>query len=240
MNSDPLLQLIRLASGYGKKIIVRDISLHVGRGEIVTLLGSNGVGKSTILRTITGQIRPQSGRLRYIGRDISGLPPHQIASMGVGYSPEGRRIFGNLTVYENLVVGAYRLTSKQSFQDNLNWMYTLFPRLKERNAQEAETLSGGEQQMLAIARALISSPHLLLLDEPSLGLAPVVVQRIAETLLQINQTGVSIFLVEQNANMALEISHYALVLDNGRIVHEGNAKQLLEDPQIADIYLGFD
>jgi branched-chain amino acid transport system ATP-binding protein len=212
----------------------------VSQGEIVTLLGSNGVGKSTILRTITGQIRPQSGRLRYMGGNIAGLPPHQIASMGVGYSPEGRRIFGNLTVYENLVVGAYRLTSKRSFQENLSWIHSLFPRLKERKAQEAETLSGGEQQMLAIARALISRPHLLLLDEPSLGLAPVVVQRIAETLVQINQAGVSIFLVEQNAHMALEISHYAFVIDNGRIVHEGNTKRLREDPQIADIYLGFD
>jgi branched-chain amino acid transport system ATP-binding protein len=240
MNNDPLLQLTSVASGYGKKVVVRDINLHVSQGEIVTLLGSNGVGKSTILRTITGQIRPQSGRLRYMGRDIAGLPPYRIASMGVGYSPEGRRIFGNLTVYENLIVGAYRLTNMRSFKENLDWMYSLFPRLKERTTQEAETLSGGEQQMLAIARALISRPHLLLLDEPSLGLAPVVVQLIAETLDQINQAGFSIFLVEQNANMALEISHYAFVIDNGSIVHEGKAKQLLEDPNIADIYLGFD
>jgi branched-chain amino acid transport system ATP-binding protein len=239
MNSDPLLQLTGIASGYGKKVVVRDIDLQVNQGGIVTLLGSNGVGKSTILRTITGQIRPQSGRLRYMGRDIAGLPPYQIASMGVGYSPEGRRIFGNLTVYENLVVGAYRLTSKRSFRENLDWMHSLFPRLKERKAQEAETLSGGEQQMLAIARALISRPQLLLLDEPSLGLAPVVVQRIAETLVQINEAGVSIFLVEQNAHMALDISHYAFVIDNGRIVRQGTAKQLREDPHIADIYLGF-
>ena len=239
MSNDALLQLINLSSGYADKVVVRDVNLHVGQGEIVTLLGANGVGKSTILRTITGQIKPQSGRLLIGNRDIAGRRAYEIAAMGVGYSPEGRRIFGNLTVYENLVVGAYLLKSKASFNENLRWVYSLFPRLEERSGQEAETMSGGEQQMLAIARALISRPQLLLLDEPSLGLAPVVVQLIAETLKQINRAGVSIFLVEQNANMALEISHYAFVMDNGRIVHEGNAQQLREDRNIADIYLGF-
>jgi branched-chain amino acid transport system ATP-binding protein len=240
MNNDALLQLINLSSGYGDKVVVRDINLQVGRGEIVTLLGANGVGKSTILRTITGQIKPQSGRLLFENHDISGMPSYQIAAMGVGYCPEGRRIFGNLTVYENLVVGAYRLKSKASFNENLRWVNSLFPRLAERTGQEAETMSGGEQQMLAIARALISRPQLLLLDEPSLGLAPVIVQLIAETLEQINRAGVSIFLIEQNASMALEISHYAFVMDNGRIVHEGKAEQLMKDRNIADIYLGFD
>lgn len=239
MSNDALLQLIDLSSGYGDKIVVRDVNLQVGMGRIVTLLGANGVGKSTILRTITGQIRPRSGRLLFENRDIAGLRAYQIAARGVGYSPEGRRIFGNLTVYENLVVGAYRLKSKTAFNENLRWVYSLFPRLAERTSQEAETMSGGEQQMLAIARALISRPQLLLLDEPSLGLAPVVVQLIAETLEQINRAGVSIFLVEQNASMALGISHYAFVMDNGRIVHEGNAKQLMQDRNIADIYLGF-
>jgi branched-chain amino acid transport system ATP-binding protein len=239
MNNDALLRLIDLCSGYADKVVVRDANLHVVRGEIVTLLGANGVGKSTILRTITGQIKPQSGRLLIGNRDIAGLRAYEIAAMGVGYSPEGRRIFGNLTAYENLVVGAYRLKSKASFNENLRWVYSLFPRLAERSGQEAETMSGGEQQMLAIARALISRPQLLLLDEPSLGLAPVVVQLIAETLEQINRAGVSIFLVEQNASMALGISHYAFVMDNGRIVHEGNARQLMEDRNIADIYLGF-
>ncbi len=240
MSNDALLELINLSSGYGDKVVVRDINLHVGGGQIVTLLGTNGVGKSTILRTVTGLIKPQSGRLLLENRNIAGLPSYQIAAMGVGYSPEGRRIFGNLTVYENLVVGAYRLKSKASFYDNLRWVYSLFPRLAERAGQEAETMSGGEQQMLAIARALITRPRLLLLDEPSLGLAPVVVQLIADTLEQINRAGVSIFLVEQNANMALGISHYAFVMDNGRIVHEGQAEQLIEDRNIADIYLGFD
>ncbi|MBW1676096.1 MAG: ABC transporter ATP-binding protein [Deltaproteobacteria bacterium] len=238
MNNDPLLQLMNVASGYGNKVVVRDINLQVSQGEIVTLLGSNGVGKSTILRTITGQIKPKNGRLLYMHHDIAGLPPYRIATMGVGYSPEGRRIFGNLTVYENLVVGAYRLPNKQSFNKNLEWIYSLFPRLKERANQLAETMSGGEQQMLAIGRALISKPRLLLLDEPSLGLAPVVVQLIVKTLEQINQVGVSIFLVEQNASMALKISHYAFVMENGRIVQEGKAVQLLEDEHIADIYLG--
>lgn len=240
MNNDALLQLINLSTGYGDKVVVRDIDLNIGRGEIVTLLGANGVGKSTILRTITGQLKPQSGRLLFENQDIAGIPSYQIAALGVGYAPEGRRIFGNLSVYENLVVGAYRLKSKASFKENLRWVYSLFPRLAERSGQEAETMSGGEQQMLAIARALISKPRLLLLDEPSLGLAPVVVQLIAETLKRINRTGVSIFLVEQNANMALGISHYAFVMENGRIVHEGKAVQLREDRNIADIYLGFD
>jgi branched-chain amino acid transport system ATP-binding protein len=239
MNNDALLRLINLSSGYGDKVVVRDVNLHVGRGEIVTLLGANGVGKSTILRTITGQIKPQNGRLLIGNCDIAGRRSYEIAAMGVGYSPEGRRIFGNLTVYENLVVGAYLLKSKATFNENLRWVYSLFPRLEERSGQEAETMSGGEQQMLAIGRALISRPQLLLLDEPSLGLAPVIVQLIAQTLKQINQAGVSIFLVEQNANMALGISHYAFVMDNGRIVHEGNAQQLMEDRNIADIYLGF-
>jgi branched-chain amino acid transport system ATP-binding protein len=232
--------LVDLSSGYGDKIVVRDVNLQVGMGQIVTLLGANGVGKSTILRTITGQIKPRSGRILFENQDIGGLRAYQIAAAGVGYSPEGRRIFGNLTVYENLVVGAYRLKSKASFNENLRWVYSLFPRLAERTGQEAETMSGGEQQMLAIARALISRPQLLLLDEPSLGLAPVVVQLIAKTLQEINRAGVSIFLVEQNANMALSISHYAFVMDNGHIVHEGNAKQLMQDRNIADIYLGFE
>jgi branched-chain amino acid transport system ATP-binding protein len=240
MNRDALLKLKNLSSGYGGKVVVRDIGLTIGRGEIVTLLGANGVGKSTVLRTITGQIKPQRGLMLFEEQDIAGIPSYQVASLGIGYCPEGRRIFGNLTVYENLVVGAYRLKSKASFKENLRWVYSLFPRLSERSSQEAETMSGGEQQMLAIARALISRPRLLLLDEPSLGLAPVVVQLIADTLEQINRAGVTIFLVEQNAHMALGISHYAFVMENGRIAHSGQAVQLIEDRNIADIYLGFD
>jgi branched-chain amino acid transport system ATP-binding protein len=230
----------RLTTGYGKKTVVRDIDLQIGEGEIVTLLGSNGVGKSTILRTIIGQLKPWEGQLLFEGRDMGGLPPHRIASLGVGYCPEGRHMFGNLTVMENLVVGGYLLKTKDEFQRNLQWVYTLFPRLQERSRQLAETLSGGEQQMLAIARALITRPRLLLLDEPSLGLAPIIVEMITDTLVQINKAGFSIFLVEQNARLAMEISNYAFVMENGAIVHQGQPQDLLEDRSIVDIYLGFD
>jgi branched-chain amino acid transport system ATP-binding protein len=240
MNSTPLLELQKISSGYQRKVVVRDINLQVDQGQIVSLLGANGVGKTTIMRTIMGQLAPIAGRLVYDGQPIAGLPPHRIAARGVGYCPEGRRIFGNLTVMENLVVGAYRLESKRDFRESLARVYALFPRLQERTHQLAETLSGGEQQMLAIARALISRPKLLLLDEPSLGLAPVVVQLIAETLLQINREEVSVFLVEQNARMAMEISDYSYLMDIGGILHHGTPQQLLEDRNIADIYLGFD
>jgi branched-chain amino acid transport system ATP-binding protein len=229
----------RLTTGYGKKTVVRDIDLHIGEGDIVTLLGSNGVGKSTILRAVIGQLKPWTGELLFEGRDMAKLPPHRIASLGVGYCPEGRHTFGNLTVLENLVVGGYLLKTKDEFRRNLQWVYTLFPRLQERSRQLAETLSGGEQQMLAIARALITRPRLLLLDEPSLGLAPIIVEMITDTLVQINKAGFSIFLVEQNARLALEISNYAFVMENGAIAHRGDPRELLEDRGIADIYLGF-
>ena len=240
MSDRRLLQMRRLTTGYGKKTVVRDIDLHIGEGDIVTLLGSNGVGKTTILRTIIGQLKPWTGELLFKGRDMAELPPHRIASLGVGYCPEGRHMFGNLTVLENLVVGGYLLKTKDEFRQNLQGIYTLFPRLQERSRQMAETLSGGEQQMLAIARALITRPRLLLLDEPSLGLAPIIVEMIVDTLVQINKAGFSIFLVEQNARLALEISNYAFVMENGAIAHQGDPRELLEDRSIADIYLGFD
>jgi len=240
MNEHRLLELSRLTTGYGKKTVVRHIDLHIGEGEIVTLLGSNGVGKTTILRTIIGQLKPWDGEVLFKGRNMAGLPPHRIASLGVGYCPEGRHMFGNLTVMENLVVGGYLLKTKEEFRRNLQWVYTLFPRLQERSHQLAETLSGGEQQMLAIARALITRPQLLLLDEPSLGLAPIIVEMITDTLVQINKAGFSIFLVEQNARLAMEISNYAFVMENGTIVHQGQPQDLLEDRNLVDIYLGFD
>ena len=237
--SETLLELADVTSGYGRKTVIREVNLSVHRGSIVTLLGSNGVGKSTTLRTITGQLKPQSGRLRYEGRDVTGLPPHRMAGLGLGYSPEGRRVFGNLTVDENLLVGAYRLKAKADYLDSLEHVFQLFPRLKERRRQLSESLSGGEQQMLAIGRALISRPDLVLLDEPSLGLAPIVVQLIADTLVRINSTGVSILLVEQNARLALDISHFGYVMDKGEIIRQGPASELRDDKSIADIYLGF-
>lgn len=240
MNNRRLFEMSRLTTGYGKKTVVRNIDLHIGEGDIVTLLGSNGVGKSTLLRTIIGQLKPWKGQLFFEGRDMAGLPPHRIASLGVGYCPEGRHMFGNLTVLENLVVGGYLLKTRDEFRRNLDWIYTLFPRLQERSHQLAETLSGGEQQMLAIGRALITRPRLLLLDEPSLGLAPIIVEMITDTLVQINKAGFSIFLVEQNARLAMEISNYAFVMENGAIVHQGRPQDLLADRSIADIYLGFD
>ena len=240
MSEQALLEMRSVTSGYGKKMVLRDVNLGMDEGRIVTLLGSNGVGKTTTLRTITGQIRPNEGHVLYRGKDIGGLNPHQIADLGVGYSPEGRRIFGNLTVIENLVVGGYRLKTKEAFKKNVEWVYVLFPRLKERRNQISDSLSGGEQQMLAIGRALISRPQLLLLDEPSLGLAPLVVQHIADTLLEINRAGVTIFLVEQNADLALDMSHYAFLMDQGEIVFQGTPKRLKEDQQIFDIYLGFE
>ena len=238
MSTTNLLQLDNVSSGYGKKTVIRQVSLEVPAGKIVTLLGANGVGKTTTLRTITGQLPPLDGNLFFQDRTISGLQPHQIAALGVGYSPEGRRIFGNLTAYENLLVVANKIKSKATFRENLHWVYSLFPRLSERSHQLSDTMSGGEQQMLAIGRALVSKPMLLLLDEPSLGLAPLLVKQISETLLEINEAGVSILLVEQNAKMALNISHYAYVMDNGRIVQQGSGEELLQDQSIVDIYLG--
>ncbi len=237
--TDALLQLRQVTSGYGKLMVIRDVALEVGRGQIVTLLGSNGVGKSTTLRTIVGTLKARTGSIVYDGREISRLPSHRIAGLGVGYSPEGRRIFGNLTVQENLLVGAYTLKTSAAFKKNLEFVYALFPRLKERNHQISESLSGGEQQMLAIGRALISRPQLLLLDEPSLGLAPLLVEGIARTLQEINQNGVSILLIEQNAKLALEISHFAFVMEKGGIVIKGESGKLARDPKIMDVYLGF-
>jgi branched-chain amino acid transport system ATP-binding protein len=234
-----LLELAGITSGYGRKTVIRGVNLAVDRGSIVTLLGSNGVGKSTTLRTITGQLKPQSGRLSYDGREVTGLPPHRMAGLGLGYSPEGRRVFGNLTVDENLVVGGYRLRSKADFRESRDRVFQLFPRLKERRGQLSESLSGGEQQMLAMGRALIGRPDLVLLDEPSLGLAPIVVQLIADTLVRINGAGVSILLVEQNARLALEISNYGYVMDKGEIIRQGPAAGLMDDDSMADIYLGF-
>jgi branched-chain amino acid transport system ATP-binding protein len=208
-------------------------------GSIVTLIGANGAGKTTTLKTISGLLKPKSGEILYDGRNIAGLPPHQIVKLGLSHVPEGRMIFANLTVLENLQLGAYLQTEKQVVRRELEHVYSLFPRLLERGKQIAGTLSGGEQQMLAIGRALMSKPKLLLLDEPSLGLAPLLVKTIFEKIVEINrQQGLTILLVEQNANLALEISSFGYVLETGKITLQGDSPLLRQNPQVKIAYLG--
>jgi branched-chain amino acid transport system ATP-binding protein len=234
-----MLQLSDLSIYYGKSIALRNVTLEVGDGEIVSLLGANGAGKSTTLRTVSGLLTPQSGEITFMGEKISGLPPHKVVRKGISHCPEGRRIFPDLTVYENLVMmGAYLRSDRKEVTESLDNMYSLFPRLKERRNQRGGTLSGGEQQMLAIGRALMSKPKLLLLDEPSLGLAPAAVLDLAKRIREIHALGVTVLLVEQNAHMALGISDRAYVLEVGKIVLSGKAKELAELDQIRKAYLG--
>ena len=222
---------------YGAIPALHGVSLRVGRGEIVTLLGSNGAGKTTTLKSISGLLRPHEGQIRFEGMRIDRLPPHRIVAAGVAHAPEGRRMFNRLTVLENLEMGAYARTD-DSFAENLERVFTLFPRLKERRTQVAGTLSGGEQQMLAIGRALMAHPRLLLLDEPSMGLAPLLVDQIFDTIRDINSQGTTVLLVEQNAYMALSIAHRGYVLETGRIVLEGNAQDLIVNEEVRKTYLG--
>ena len=238
MSINPLLKLNNVLAGYGKMNVVNNISIRVNQGEIVTLLGSNGVGKTSTLRTIVAQTDLKKGDIKYKDIDITHFPTYKIAELGIGYCPEGRSIFGNLTTKENLQAGAYLLKSRQKFKENLDRVYSLFPILKERSNQIAESLSGGEQEMLAIGRSLMNSPSLLLLDEPSLGLAPKLVELIGKTLREINKEGVSILLIEQNAKLALEISNYGYLMRKGSIVLEGTAKELVVDERVKEIYLG--
>lgn len=238
MSKAPLLKLNNVLAGYGKMNVVNNISIRVNQGEIVTLLGSNGVGKTSTLRTILAQTDLKKGEIKYKDIDITHFPTYKIAELGIGYCPEGRAIFGNLTTKENLQAGAYLLKSRQKFKENLDRIYSLFPILKERSNQIAELLSGGEQEMLAIGRSLMSNPSLLLLDEPSLGLAPKLVELIGKTLREINKEGVSILLIEQNARLALEISNYGYLMRKGSIVLEGTAKELVTDDRVKEIYLG--
>ena len=234
-----MLQISDLSIYYGKSIALRSVTLEVGDGEIVSLLGANGAGKSTTLRTISGLLTPRSGEIVFMGEKISGLPPHKIVRKGVSHCPEGRRIFPDLTVYENLVMmGAYLRSDRKEVMESLENMYSLFPKLKERINQRGGTLSGGEQQMLAIGRALMSKPKLLLLDEPSLGLAPSAVQDLARRIREIHASGVTVLLVEQNARMALGISDRAYVLEVGKITLSGKAKDLIQIDQVRKAYLG--
>jgi len=224
---------------YGRVQALFGLNLHVDDGEIVTLIGANGAGKSTTLRTISGILRARQGGISFDGVDLSKQQSHDIVALGLSHVPEGRRIFTNLTVLENLDMGAYLVRDKKQVKDSLERVFGLFPRLKERINQSGGTLSGGEQQMLAIGRALMSRPRMLLLDEPSLGIAPILVQEIFEEIRRINEEdGTTILLVEQNANMALHLANRGYVLETGRIVIEDDAKALLDNPQVKEAYLG--
>jgi len=233
-----LLELQDVHTYYGSIHALKGISLSIEGGEIVTLIGSNGAGKSTTLRTISGLLRPRRGAILLEQRRLDQLLPHEIVSLGVIHVPEGRRIFPRLTVQENLVMGAYQRRDKDGIQRDLERVFALFPRLRERLHQKGGTLSGGEQQMLAIGRALMSRPRVLLLDEPSMGLAPVLVEMIFDIIREINQQGITILLVEQNARMALSVAHRGYVLETGRIVLSGPGPQLAGDPMVKAAYLG--
>ncbi|GAU08061.1 amino acid ABC transporter ATPase [Desulfoplanes formicivorans] len=233
-----LLEIRNLHVTYGNVKALHGIDLTVEQGEIVTILGANGAGKSTTLMSISGLVKAAQGTISYKDKELTTLRAHNIVKQGISQVPEGRRIFGTLTVQENLNLGAFTLTDKEKIAKNQEWIFSLFPRLHERRQQLAGTLSGGEQQMLAIARALMGSPELLLLDEPSLGLAPILVKSIFATIREINKSGVTILLVEQNARAALKLADRGYVLEVGRIVLEGKAQDLLENREISKAYLG--
>ena len=233
-----MLKINDLHVHYGGIQALRGISLEVPDGRIVTLIGANGAGKSTTLRTITGLVKASSGSIQWNGQELLGKSIDKIVSSGIAMSPEGRRVFPDLTVLENLKIGAYLRTGKPEIAKDIEWVYSLFPRLEERSWQLAGTLSGGEQQMLAVGRALMSRPKLLLLDEPSLGLAPLVVQDIFTIIREINRQGVTVLLIEQNANMALKIADYAYVLETGRITLSGSGAELLANEKVKEAYLG--
>lgn len=234
-----MLKVENLQVYYGGIHALKGIHISVEKGQIVTLIGANGAGKSTTLRAIVGLVRPRSGSVKFLGNETTRLSTHQIIKQGIGIAPEGRRVFPNLTVLENLELGAYN-TSGKDFEVSLDWVYTLFPRLKERHKQLAGTLSGGEQQMLALGRALMSRPDLVLLDEPSLGLAPLIVEEVFNTIQTINRQGATILLVEQNAMAALRVANYAYVLETGSVTLEGSGRQLLQDERVRKAYLGED
>ena len=233
-----MLKIENLQVSYGGIRAMRGISLEVPDGKIVTLIGANGAGKSTTLRTISGLVKADSGSIIYDGEELLGMPIYKILEKGIAQVPEGRRVFTNLTVRENLKIGAYLRNDKEQIEKDLEWVYELFPRLKERDWQLAGTLSGGEQQMLAVARALMSKPKLIMMDEPSLGLAPLVVKGIFDIIREINAQGVTVLLIEQNANMALKIADYAYVLETGRIGLTGTGRELLVNEEVRKAYLG--
>jgi branched-chain amino acid transport system ATP-binding protein len=234
----PLLELRKLAVSYGGIQAVRGIDLNVNAGELVCLIGANGAGKTTTLKGVCGMLPIKSGTIHYDGHDITGRPPFELVRGGLAMVPEGRGVFGALTIEENLAMGAYVRHDKDGVKADVERVFALFPRLKERRRQTAGTLSGGEQQMLAIGRALMSKPRLLLLDEPSMGLAPLMVQKVFETVLAVSREGVTILLIEQNAKLALEVSHRGYVMESGEITLGGEARSLLHDRKVRAAYLG--
>ena len=231
-----ILEVKNLCVSYGGIKAVKNISFEVPKGEVVTLIGANGAGKSSTLRSIVGLVKPSAGKILMNGKEISGKSTEQIVAQGITLVPEGRRVFADLTVLENLKIGAYM--RKDNLEDDINWCYDLFPRLKERHWQLAGTLSGGEQQMLAIARALMSRPEVIMMDEPSLGLAPIVVQGVFDIIREINKQGKTILLVEQNANMALHAAHHGYVMEVGSITLSGTGQELAENVSVKAAYLG--
>lgn len=234
----PMLELENVHTYYGHIHALKGISLCVEEAEIVSLIGANGAGKSTTLKTISGLLRPRDGHIRLNGQELTALQPHQIVSQGVVQVPEGRRVFARMTVTENLQMGAFTLTDRHKIEKNITYVFDLFPRLKERRHQLAGTLSGGEQQMLAIGRALMAEPKVLLMDEPSMGLAPVLVDSIFDTIQALNESGTTILLVEQNARVALQIADRGYVLQTGEIVLSGTADELRSDEMVRKAYLG--
>ena len=234
-----MLQIRDLYVNYGGIAALHGLSLDVPTGAIITLIGANGAGKSTTLRAVSALVRARSGSIQFDGEEISHLAPHRIVERGLCQVPEGRMIFSNLSVMENLMLGAYRRKDRAAFPGELDYIFSIFPRLKERQKQNAGTLSGGEQQMLAIGRALMSKPRCLMLDEPSLGIAPILVKTIFEKIVEVNrQLGITILLVEQNANLALEISNYGYVLETGRVILADDCAKLRENAQVKECYLG--
>ena len=233
-----MLKIKDLHVSYGGIRALRGVDLEVPDGKIVTLIGANGAGKSTLLRTISGLVKADSGSITYNGKELLGMPINKVLEEGIAHAPEGRRVFPDMTVLENLKIGAYLRKDKAEIEKDIQWVYSLFPRLEERSWQLAGTLSGGEQQMLAVGRALMSRPKVLMMDEPSLGLAPLVVQGIFDIIRTINEQGVTVLLIEQNANMALKIADIAYVLETGEITKKGSGAELLADESIKEAYLG--
>lgn len=233
-----LLEVKDLSVHYGAICALHGISFELNQGEIITLIGANGAGKSTTLKTISGLVKPSAGKIMFQGKELNGVSVHKIAGFGIAHVPEGRKPFANLTVYENLRLGAYKMNNRADIETAMARVFASFPRLKERLSQPAGTLSGGEQQMLAMGRGLMAKPKLLMLDEPSMGLSPILVSEIFAIIKEINETGTTILLVEQNANMALSVAQRVYVLETGRIVLSGDAQVLKEDPKVKSAYLG--